>query len=91
MAELTNTQLNEWEAYNTLQPIESWRQDYQYAMLNSTITNLAISIHGKKGAKMSKPLDFMPQWGGKEEKIQTIEEMKMVLRNIANTFKNKKK
>lgn len=67
------------------------------AYLSSLITNLAISIHGKKGSKPTNVIDFMPKWDADEQKEQllkkqSIEEMKEAMQNIAKAFsKNKGK
>ena len=89
--DLTVTQFDEWQAYNKIQPIQSWREDYRFAMLCSVVTNLALSTHAKKGRKpkLTEPLDFMPEWGGKKEvEKQTPEQMKAIL---LNAFKGVKK
>ena len=62
------------------------------AYLASLVTNLTISIHGKKGAKHTEVTDFMPDWGGekgKEPKKQSVEDMKEMLLGIAQA-QNKK-
>jgi|WetSurSiteA1Bulk_404760.scaffolds.fasta_scaffold21782_2 hypothetical protein len=61
------------------------------AYLAATITNLAISIHGKKGSKLKELKDFMPVWdkAGQPIKMQTVEEMKEALLHIAQSFKKK--
>lgn len=88
---LTITQLEEWEAYDKIDPIGSWREDFRMAYLASTITNLTISVHGKQNAKMTAPSEFMPEWVGEEEpRIQSVEEMKEIVLGISK-FINKKK
>jgi hypothetical protein len=84
---LTGWQISEWEAYDKIDPIGSWREDFRMAFLSSLITNLVISVHGKKGAKTTSPVDFMPNWTGeeKEPKRQSTEEMKQILLGIAST------
>ena len=55
------------------------------AFLSSLITNLTISVHGKKGTKATELKDFMPNWditAPKEIKKQGIEE------NEASTYCN---
>jgi len=63
--QLTSIQLSEWEAYDRLDPIGTWRDDFRMALLASIITNVAMGMAGVKG-KMTKPLDFMPNWSGEE-------------------------
>ena len=85
---MTSEQLSEWEAYDRLDPIGTWRGDYQLAYISSLLTNLTISVHGKKGAKTTNPIDFMLNWDVEkknEPKKQSIEEMKSVLLGIADT------
>jgi len=63
-------------------------------MLCSTITNIAQSIYGKKGAKETSPYDFIPDWGGSEEDVkpqQTVQEMKDILLRIARRGKKRRK
>ena len=84
---LTSKQLSEWEAYDRLDPIGNWRDDFRLAYLSSLLTNLTISVHGKKGAQSTNPMDFMLDWDlskVKEPKRQSVEEMKAVLRGIAD-------
>lgn len=87
MNELTSIQLSEWEAYDRLDPIGGWRSDFRIASLISIIVNIARSVWGKEGIKMSVPLDFMPEWDKEielETKQQTVEEMKQILLSIAS-------
>jgi hypothetical protein len=91
---LTSVQLSEWEAYDRLDPIGTWREDFRMAYVSSLITNLAISIHGKKGTKPMNIMDFMPKWDSQEPentvvKQQSVEEMKKALLQIAQA-QNKK-
>jgi len=86
--QLTSKQLSEWEAYDRMDPIGMWRDDYRLAYISSLLTNLTISVHGKKGTKNTNPIDFMLDWDlGKEKqpKKQSIEEMKSILFGIADT------
>lgn len=63
------------------------------AFMSSLVTNLVISVHGKKGTKQTGIMDFMPKWDGlgdeKEVKKQSTEDMKKALMEIA-TAQNKK-
>jgi len=96
LKELTSTQLAEWEAYDKIDPIGEWRSDFRISYLTWIVTNLAIQIHGKKGAEQTKIDDFILKWdaGEKEEKVQTVEDMRNVLLGIAarqNKSQNKVK
>jgi len=90
---LNSRQLSEWEAYDRLDPIGEWRDDLRFAQLMSLLTNIVTRIFAKKGqsVKDSTPADFMPDWdklalgevdtgGGK---VQSVEEMKRILLDIA--------
>lgn len=85
MEVLTSEQVSEWEAYDRLDPIGEWREDFRMASLQTTIFNLALQIHGKKGAKLAEVKDFLPEWDseGKVPKVQTMEEMKAWALNFA--------
>jgi hypothetical protein len=73
---LTSTQIAEWEAYNRISPIGEKRLDFHIAHLISTITNIAINVHGKKNAKQVKLEDFIPDWVGDKQTPMTPQEMK---------------
>ena len=59
------------------------------AYLASLIINTARTIHGKRGIKMTSPIDYMPNWDPenqvKEVKKQSVEEMKQALVQIAKS------
>jgi hypothetical protein len=89
---LSLKQIQEWEAYDKLDPIGTWREDFRMAYLSSTITNLAISVHGKKGAKLTNTIDFMPDWMrdvNAEAEKQSPEEMKLILTALMESTKRK--
>ena len=94
LADLTSTQISEWQAYEKVDPIGEFRSDARTAMLLSHITNLFLKRFGKKGASESKPIDYMPQWDEQEvneNKAQSADEMKNVFQQIASKFGRKKK
>lgn len=83
---MTSAQFSEWEAYDRIDPIGSWREDFRMAYLASVITNLALSIHGQKGVKMTTPMDFMPDWSGErkeEPQQQSVDDMKKIFMELA--------
>lgn len=84
---LTASQLSEWYAFNSLEPIGEHRADYRVSYLASLITNLAIRINGKKGDKLSSVKDFLFEWDSESSTkgtgTQSIEEMKSVFNQIA--------
>lgn len=90
---MNSYQIAEWEAFNFLDPIGDERQDIHMAILATTIFNLAVDIHGKKGTKHREITDYMPNWGGDEtdegKGKQSVEEMKNILLSMASS-QNKK-
>ena len=82
---LTSKQLSEWEAYDRLDPIGTWREDFRLAYLSSLVTNIAIQVNGKKGAKLTQPQDFMLEWGKDKEEIekQSVDQIKEFMMNFA--------
>lgn len=93
--QLTSKQISEWEAYDRIDPIGTWREDFRLAKVESLITNIVQQLYAKKGSipKLTTPLDFMVDWTGEgkghEPKKQSVEEMKAVMMGIANA-QNKK-
>jgi hypothetical protein len=84
---LTSEQVNEWQAYDKLEPIGEQRADYRLAILCSVITNIARAIWGKKGCKMSTIDDFLFRWDREEQvvaepKKQSVGDMKKILQTI---------
>jgi hypothetical protein len=77
---LTAKQLTEWEAFDRVQPIGGKRMDFYFSFLLMSIHNLAIGIHGKKGAKQFTFEDFLPNWTGKlveeENEVMGTDEIK---------------
>lgn len=86
LEKLKSTQISEWEAYNTLDPIGKWRDDFHMAALLAKMENLVKDIYSKDRNRAS-PIDFMPEWGmgeqEKEPKMQSVEEQKRILLEIA--------
>jgi len=91
--QLSAKQINEWEAYDKLDPIGTWRADYRMAALSSLIMNGMIAWSGdKEEKKPTVPLDFMPDWGGDNEKEapqQSVEDQKRVLRALVSGQKKR--
>ena len=91
---LTSRQISEWEAYDKIDPIGTWRDDFRLAKIESLITNIVQQLYAKKGhtPKLTNPLDFMIDWAGERKPVvkqQSVEAMKQALRSIANS-QNKK-
>lgn len=77
---ITSEQLLEWEAYDRLEPIGGYRQDYRFAQICHLIYEISQAVYGKKGKRRrSTPKDFMP-WGPEEKETpkrkQSPEEIK---------------
>ena len=88
MDQLTGPQICEWEAYNKIDPIGSWVEDFRGAKLESLIVNIVQQLYCKQGHQpvITSPLDFMPDWLGErkvESKKQSVEEMKQILTSFA--------
>lgn len=93
MDQLTSAQLSEWEAYDRLDPIGKWRDDYSFAVLNALIVNIVNKLYGKGKGKQYTPNDFMPNWSGEKKSVRTqsVEEMKQSLLNIAKIANTRKR
>ena len=81
-------QLQEWEAYDVIDPVGKWRDEFQIASLSSLIVNIVNQLYHKEGEtpKVVSAIDFLPDWSGErkiEPKKQSVEEMKRVLLGIA--------
>lgn len=86
---LTAKQISEWEAFNRLEPIGEWRQDYRMAFIASIMINIARAMSGAKGVKMTTPADYMPVWytdpnEPDEPMQQSLEDMKKVLLELGS-------
>lgn len=91
MDKLTSAQLSEWEAYDRIDPIGSWRDDYRMASLSALMTNIVQAIYHEKGTevKQNNPVDFMPIWDEAErKKIAEREQKEEVKRQSAEEMKS---
>jgi len=89
---LTSAQLSEWEAYDRIDPIGSWRDDFRMAAIQSTLVNIHNACNTKEGDSplKSSPSDFLPIWDEEERKKkaepvlvqQTQEELKAALYSV---------
>ena len=57
-AEIDGTEFSEWMAYDTIQPLPPYCDDWRAGMLASVF----VSPHLKKGAKQPAPEDYIPKW-----------------------------
>jgi hypothetical protein len=90
LEQLTAFQIGEWEAFNKLEPIGLWVDDYKWATLMAHITNMLTWAHAKRGTKYTAE-DFMPNWTGEEKpvKTQSWQEMKEFLLGFAKAHNKK--
>lgn len=58
---LTARQVSEWEEFNKLEPLGSYKMDFMFAQLCNLILILAHSMGGNRHVR-SKIQDFMPWW-----------------------------
>jgi hypothetical protein len=91
--QLTSEQLSEWEAFDRLDPIGKWRDEFNFAVLDSLIVNIVSRLYAKKGhtPREVSPTEFMPNWSGEKKiaKRQSVEEMKQALFAIAKSVNKK--
>ncbi|MDD4987041.1 MAG: DUF4035 domain-containing protein [Dehalococcoidales bacterium] len=97
LPELTEEQLAEWEEFNRLEPIGSYKMDYHFAHLCNLLFNIAQGFAGGQKRAVAKLLDFMPHWYTQygpgipaPVKRQSLDEMKKVILSIAGKSKGKK-
>jgi hypothetical protein len=53
---MTSEEWTEWQAFDAMEPIGAWRDDYNAGMLMALLAN----VNRKRGSQAFKPLDFMP-------------------------------
>ena len=88
-------QISEWEAYDRLDPIGEWRDDFRMAKIESLLVNITNALYHKEHEQpaVTKPIDFMVRWGEETEEVepnqQSAEEMKKIFMEIADA-QNKK-
>lgn len=76
---LTSSQLSEWEAYDRIDPLASWREDYNFASLKALICNMM----GSKDGKTLTPLDMMPEWDRTKIVQQSDEDISRAFKTLA--------
>jgi hypothetical protein len=92
---LTGVQISEWEAYDRIDPIGEWRDDFRMAKIESLLVNIVNALYHKEHEepKTTTPMDFMMKWGEDVEEIepqqQSAEEMKEVFKSIATVQDSK--
>jgi hypothetical protein len=85
---LTSKQVQEWVAYNQLEPIGEYRRDYMEGQILAMIQNTAQALYGKKGKRStSRPEDYIP-WGQdirrpvEPKQVQSPEEIKALFMDL---------
>ncbi len=53
---MTSEEWTEWQAFDAVEPIGAWRDDYNAGMMMALLAN----VNRKRGSTPFKPLDFMP-------------------------------
>lgn len=92
LEQLTATQLAEWEEYSKIEPIGSYKHDFELGYVLSTITNLFISAYGKKGTAHTKPEDFVIEWDTtKKPKQQSVQDMKSAMMALVRSQSGKER
>lgn len=85
-------------AYNELDPIGEWRDDFRFAKLEARIINIVREIYKEKGKEpeMILPIDLMPDWTEDKDKVQkqvtkkqTVDQHRDILMSLAKS-QNKK-
>jgi len=71
--QLTSIQLSEWEAYDRIDPIGTFRDDLRTAQILTLLTNMYNKIHTKE-TRTAELVDFMPDFTGerREEKQNSL-------------------
>lgn len=93
---MTAPQLAETRAYDQIEPIGGYREDYRMAQVCLMLHNLMQMQRGDGKRIKASIYDFMP-WGPEDpgrqraaDKPQSVDEMKAVLLGIARASKVKK-
>lgn len=88
MEELTSKQISEWQAYDKIDPIGTWREDLRFAKIMSFLENIVNALYGdiNSSNKKSVPLDFMPKWD--VEDGETVDTNKVNPEDLANALKS---
>ena len=91
--------MSEWAAYDRIDPVGEWRNDFRFADLEALIINSLKMLYSEKGkmVELVQVKDLMPKWGvtkKPEAKRQNIEGMKAMFNEISkitgNPIKTKK-
>jgi len=78
LTRMSSHELSEWMAYLAVEPFGEERADYRAAIGHALLAN----INRGKRSKTYTPEDFMPRFGRKARKGQTVEEQLAQVRQI---------
>jgi len=78
-------ELTEWMAFDAIEPIGSWRDDYNSGMLCSLLAN----INRRKGAAPIPPQAFMPFMPKEEDFLTDDEKMLRMFQGMAANMNRK--
>jgi hypothetical protein len=78
--------------------MSKWRDEFAIASLGALVVNIVRQLYAKEGTKVEfvDPTDLMVDWAGVREeelgteKVQSLEEQKQILMQIAHIFGAKK-
>lgn len=97
LQELSSSQISEWEAYDRIDPIGSWREDFLFAKLEAFLINIVKSMYTEEGKnpKYTTILERMPVWREednpkKKEPAQTMDDMLSIMKAIAEASNKKR-
>ncbi len=62
----------EWEEYNRLEPLGSYKQDYHFAHLCHLLVELVQAAMGADKRRKTRVMDFMPHWFNQYERLQAV-------------------
>ena len=74
LRKLPASEFHEWSVYQTLEPFGEWRADLRAGIVASTFA----SAHRRKGSRQPKPKDFMPTFGEKTVRRQSVSEQRAI-------------
>lgn len=89
LKQMSAKELAEWEMFYFLEPFGEYQTNYAAGIIASMIAN----VYKKKDAKSFVPDDFIPKrdLAYKSSKKQSIEQQKLILRQMASVYKKKLK
>jgi len=74
LRKLSASEFHDWSVYETLEPFGEWRADLRAGIVASTFA----SAHRRKGSRQPTPKDFMPTFGEKTVRRQSVSEQRAI-------------